>query len=160
MIYSMQEKEVNEQNNFSGQEIQTQEYSKKVYDQFSDQQIAPVEAEDRRLECQVIGFTTSTILAIIWLIIIVISVYISLLVSFEGITKGPPTDADKAKSMRCERAAMFCLIFGVLGNLLNSVFHIIVCVPGYTSGSPKWTKFIPAGLGTFFYCSGLDYRNI
>ena len=54
MIYSMQEKEDNEQNNFSGQEIQTQEYSKKVYDQFSDQQIAPVEAEDRRLECQVL----------------------------------------------------------------------------------------------------------
>ena len=36
-----------------------------------------------------------------------------------------------------------------LGGLLVSIFHILICFPGYASGSPKWTKFIPALLGTF-----------
>ena len=40
-----------------------------------------------------------------------------------------------------------CIVSG-LGSLLVSIFHILICFPGYTSGSPKWTKFIPALLGT------------
>lgn len=49
-----------------------------------------------------------------------------------------------------------------LGSLLNFVFHVIVCVPGYISGKPKLNKFIPALLGTFIFIVGLTgiYLNI
>ena len=125
---------------------------------YGQQEVESVEEEDHP-ECRVIGFITAPIWAILWLfyaagmfgIFAVFVMYdpdVREDASCHGKVITPITD------LVAKNAAVFSF-FGFLGSLLVFAFHIIVCVPGYTSGSPKWTKFIPALLGTFLTVLGL-----
>ena len=105
---------------------------------YGQQQVESVDDEVHP-ECRVIGFITAPILAILWLL------------AAEGIFK---FSLEALYAYFYSGAGFFALAFAIFlivagfGSLLVFVFHIIVCVPGYASGSPKWTKFIPALLGT------------
>lgn len=106
----------------------------------NDTAVSVEEDEDpNHPDCRVGGFISAVILAIVWFIAMILCTIII---------------AESRNQPSLLKLGLMLLVF--FGGLLNFVFHIIVCVPGYASGAPKVTKFIPALLGTFMFVSGIS----
>ena len=101
---------------------------------YGQQQVESVDDEVHP-ECRVIGFITAPILAISWLFAAAFFFFHSFMC------------LSTASDFLHRTVGIFFIVAG-FGSLLVSIFHVAVCFPGYSSGSPKWTKFIPALLGT------------